>query len=155
MTNTGCSLNSVRRTKSSQFPFTHRVPCKASPYFVFLPKASSTVGASLSIRASGYAAAKAHQVYTDQRFLDLAQDAWKTANEYTISPEQAGSNSIPGKNIMLASSCRSGPSASSSKHKLPNLMQLSASIAGGTFYVSHNPANLSIIKFVSAYPSIR
>jgi hypothetical protein len=67
---------------------------------------------SLLTRSDGYAAVKAYTVYGDLAYLELAKEAWQTANSYTISPSQAQMGTITGKNFRLNDSCGGGTSGS-------------------------------------------
>ncbi len=58
-------------------------------------------------RNYGYAAARAYTTYRDPYFLRLAKTSWDSARRYTISSQQASSETIETKKFTLTSSCNS------------------------------------------------
>lgn len=76
----------------------------------------------------GYAAAQAYAAYHDLYFLDLAVTAWTSANQATISEEQAASGTVDGKQFNLSLSCQG------------------ATLAGGT-YRSMTPSDPNLTAF--------
>jgi hypothetical protein len=107
----------------------------ASHHLVSLHTDVASDESSRSTRSNGYAAAKAYMVYGGSTYLELAEEAWRTASGYTISSSQAQVGNIPGKNFRLNNSCAGGMSGSYPVVQL-FLMQSPFPLVGGTFYVS-------------------
>lgn len=87
-------------------------------------------------RVHGLAAIQAYEIYQSQVMLDLAVDSWVFGRAYTISEGEASRGKSEVKNFTLNGPCGGGESNYYSV-LYQRLTLYPATLAGGTFWVSH------------------